>query len=59
MYFVNEEIELLARAQAEAVKRKRSMNPSFSSVGVLMPGRKPSAKGKKRTVKTVAKAKSA
>src|SRR5205807_5576611 len=44
MYFVNEEIELLAKA---GVKRKR-LNPSFSSVGVLMPGRKPSAKGKKR-----------
>src|SRR5205823_6871997 len=36
MYFVNEEIELLARAQAGAVKRNRSLNPSFSSVGVLM-----------------------
>ena len=59
MYFVNEEIELLAKAQTGAVKRKRSLNPSFSSVGVLMPGRKPSAKGKKRTVKTAAKAKSA
>ena len=59
MYFVNEEIELLAKAQTGATKRKRSLNPSFSSVGVLMPGRKPSAKGKKRTVKTAAKAKSA
>ena len=34
--------------------RKRSLNPSFSSVGVLMPGRKPSAKGKKRTGKAAA-----
>jgi hypothetical protein len=59
MYFVNEEIELLAKAQTGVIKRKRSLNPSFSSVGVLMPGRKPSAKGKKRTVKTAAKAKSA
>ena len=59
MYFVNEEIELLAGAQAGAVKRNRSLNPSFSSVGVLMPGRKPSAKGKKRTVKGAAKARSA
>jgi len=59
MYFVNEEIELLAKAQAGAGKRNRSLNPSFSSVGVLMPGRKPSAKGKKRTVKVATKAKSA
>ena len=59
MYFVNEEIVLLARTQTGGAKRKRSMNPSFSSVGVLMPGRKPSAKGKKRTVKGTAKARSA
>ena len=59
MYFVNEEIVLLARTQTGGAKRKRSMNPSFSSVGVLMPGRKPSAKGKKRTVKGIAKARSA
>src|SRR5256884_6721615 len=44
MYFVNEEIEELAKGTA---KRKRTLNPSFASVGVLMPGRKPSAKGKK------------
>jgi hypothetical protein len=50
MYFVNEAIEELAKVQA-ATKRKRSLNPSFSSVGVLMPGRKPSAKGKKRPAK--------
>ena len=47
MYFVNEALEELAKAQGTA-KRKRSLNPSFASVGVLMPGRKPSAKGKKR-----------
>ena len=47
MYFVNEALEELARAQG--MKRNRSLNPSFSSVGVLMPGRKPSAKGKKRS----------
>ncbi len=53
MYFVNEVSEELAKAR-EAVedRRKRGLNPSFSSVGVLMPGRKPSAKGKKRLVKT-------
>jgi len=56
-YFVNEAMEDLAKAQG--AKRKRSLNPSFSSVGVLMPGRKPSAKGKKRTVKAAAKTKSA
>jgi hypothetical protein len=50
MYFVNEALEELAKAQGSA-KRKRSLNPSFASVGVLMPGRKPSAKGKKRTGK--------
>lgn len=53
MYFVNEVSEELMKAR-EAVedRRKRGLNPSFSSVGVLMPGRKPSAKGKKRLVKT-------
>jgi hypothetical protein len=55
MYFVNEEAEGLART---AVKRKR-LNPSFSSVGVLMPGRKPLAKGRKRGVKLSAKVRSA
>jgi hypothetical protein len=59
MYFVNEALEELAIAQGIG-KRKRSLNPSFASVGVLMPGRKPSAKGKKRTGKaTATKAKSA
>jgi hypothetical protein len=48
-YFVNEAMEDLAKAQG--AKRKRSLNPSFSSVGVLMPGRKPSAKGKKRSTR--------
>jgi len=50
MYFVNEVIEELAKANQ--VPKKRGLNPSFSSVGVLMPGRKPSAKGRKRAVKT-------
>ena len=60
MYFVNEVMEELAKAQAAGLKRKRSLNPSFSSVGVLMPGRKPAAKGKKRSNKALtAKAKSA
>lgn len=58
MYFVNEDMELLAQAQA-VHKRGRNLNPSFSSVGVLMPGRKPLAKGKKRTAKPAAKAKNA
>ncbi len=53
MYFVNEALEELAMAQGTA-KRKRSLNPSFASVGVLMPGRKPSAKGKKRATKIAA-----
>ena len=57
MYFVNEALEELAKSQT-AAKRKRSLNPSFSSVGELMPGRKPSAKGKKRQAKA-ARAKSA
>ena len=52
MYFVNEVTEELAKArEAVEAKRKRGLNPSFSSVGVLMPGRKPLAKGKKRLVK--------
>ena len=46
MYFVNEE-----KADSGA-RKKRTFNPSFSSVGVLMPGRKPSTKGKKRAAKT-------
>src|SRR5258707_4752087 len=53
MYFLNEAAEDLAKAM-EGGKRRRGgpeLNPSFSSVGVLMPGRKPSAKGKKRSTK--------
>ena len=54
-YFVNEPSEELTKAR-EVVEdgRKRGLNPSFSSVSVLMPGRKPSAKGKKRSVKAQA-----
>src|SRR5213593_1054014 len=51
MYFVNEAMEELQNAVGN--KAKRGLPPSFSSVGVLMPGRKPSAKGRKRTVKSV------
>lgn len=52
MYFVNEASEELAKARAAVeAKRKRGLNPSFSSVPGLMPGRKPSAKGKKRPVR--------
>jgi len=52
MYFVNEDLEELAKTgSSAAAKRKRSLNPSFSSVGVLMPGRKPAAKGRKRSTK--------
>jgi hypothetical protein len=50
MYFVNEAIEELAKT-SQAAKR-RGLNPSFSSVGVLMPGRKPSTRGRKRAPKT-------
>jgi hypothetical protein len=57
MYFVNEAMEELTKGSAS---RKRSLNPSFSSVGVLMPGRKPSTKGRKRAkAATTAKAKTA
>ena len=55
MYFVNEALEELTKVQAGA-KRKR-IEQSFSSVGLLMPGRKPSAKGKKSAgSKTMSKA---
>jgi len=59
VYFVNDNGEKHAKG-AEG-KRPRSLPASFSSVGVLMPGRKPSAKGKRRTIKvhTAAKAKGA
>jgi hypothetical protein len=39
-----------ADAQNAEKKSKHALSPSFSSVGVLMPGRKPSAKGKKRVI---------
>lgn len=51
MYFVNDGMEELQKA---AGKGKRGLTPSFSSVGMLMPGRKPSAKGKKRATRAVA-----
>ena len=54
MYFVNEAAAELAKVNEAAGKRKHErsqLNSSFSSVGVLMPGRKPSARGKKRSVK--------
>src|SRR5207237_2838866 len=59
LYFVNEHSE--KDAKSSGAKRARSLTPSFSSVGVLMPGRKPSAKGKKRLARTqpAAKAKGA
>ena len=52
LYFVNEALEELQKTATNKVKR--GLSPSFSSVGVLMPGRKPSAKGKKRSAKVVA-----
>jgi hypothetical protein len=52
MYFINEASEELLKAREAAEARRRSLNPSFSSVGVLMPGRKPLARGKKRPLKT-------
>ena len=58
-YYVNDALEELAKVQSGRAKRSRSLNPSFSSVGMLMPGRKPSAKGKKRSAKPAAKARSA
>jgi hypothetical protein len=51
MYFVNEASEELTRAREAVEAKRKRLNPSFSSVGVLMPGRKPSARGKKRPVK--------
>ena len=58
MYFVNEVMEELQKTAGN--KLKRGLTSSFSSVGVLMPGRKPSAIGKKRPTKALAaKAKSA
>jgi hypothetical protein len=52
LYFVNEAMQELQNTAEN--KPPRGLTPSFSSVGVLMPGRKPSAKGKKRTTKAVA-----
>ena len=55
MYFLNEAVAELAKANEAQAKRKRGgseLNSSFSSVGVLMPGRKPSARGKKRSLRT-------
>jgi hypothetical protein len=61
MYFVNEAAgELSNLGEPAQAKRKRSrsdLNPSFSSVGVLMPGRKPSTKGRKRPAKASAASK--
>ena len=57
MYFVNEAMEELQKAAGN--KAKRALTPSFSSVGVLMPGRKPAAKGKKRAHAVAAKTKTA
>ena len=54
VYFVNEAAEESDKVMEGPGKRKRGraeLNPSFSSVGVLMPGRKPSARGKKRSAK--------
>lgn len=51
-YFINETAEEKSREEGSSAKRTRGLNPSFSSVGVLMPGRKPSSKGKKRPGKT-------
>jgi hypothetical protein len=52
MYFVNEAAEESARSVESPAARRKRLNPSFSSVSVLMPGRKPSTRGKKRSVKT-------
>ena len=49
LYFVNEVMEELQKTAGN--RAKRGLTPSFSSVGVLMPGRKPSARGKKRPAK--------
>jgi len=60
LYFVNDQAEKEGK-RGDAKRRPASLAASFSSVGVLMPGRKPSAKGKKRSVKDqpAAKVKSA
>ncbi len=59
-YLINEAAAELSQGnEASQPKRKRDrvLNPSFSSVGVLMPGRKPSAKGRKRPAKEAAASK--
>src|SRR6266849_8255497 len=52
MYFVNEAADGSSQVSETAPGKRRrgrsDLNSSFSSVGVLMPGRKPSAKGRKR-----------
>ena len=53
MYFVNEATEAGKESESPG-KRKGGFNPSFSSVGVLMPGRKPSARGKRKSAKAPA-----
>ena len=50
MYFMNEAHEEAAKTKTGG-KGKGGLDPTFSNVGVLMPGRKPSAKGKKRAAK--------
>ena len=53
MYFVNdaEEAGNMTEGLSKRKRGRSELNPSFSSVGVLMPGRKPSARGKKRAAK--------
>ncbi len=52
MYFVNEASEELTKAREAVEAKRKGLNPSFSSVSVLMPGRKPAARGKKRSVRS-------
>jgi hypothetical protein len=47
MYFINEDMELLAKAQASA-KAQRRIDSSFSSIRVLMPGNR-SANHRRKT----------
>lgn len=56
-YFVNDATDEKSKEEGSYDKRKLGLNPSFSSVGVLMPGRKPSARGKKRPGKPQASTK--
>lgn len=56
-YFTNETVKEKLREGGSSAKRTRGLNPSFSSVGVLMPGRKPVAMGKKRSAKAQPSAK--